>query len=297
MSILDEFSRTASSVLHTVAGSVVSVGRDGRGTGLIVGDGKVLTNAHNLRDRTTTVTFADGRVADASVAGADEDGDLVVLDVDTGGAQAVSWAEQAPQAGDLVFAASRGGHRLRVSFGMISAIDLAFTGPRGRQVRGGVEHTAALPHGSSGGPLLDRHARVLGVNTHRVGRGFYVARPVDQALRATIGDLTAGRSVERPQLGVALAPTGVAAKLRASVGLPAREGLLVRGVSPEGPAARAGIEVGDLLVEINGTPLDTIDALQDALGSDPTATLHLSVVRGTDERIVDVQLRCDDGPS
>ena len=68
MSILDEFSRTASSVLNTVADSVVSVGRDGRGTGLVVGDGKVLTNAHNLRDRTTTVTFADGRVADAVVA-------------------------------------------------------------------------------------------------------------------------------------------------------------------------------------------------------------------------------------
>lgn len=290
MNVLDELSRTASSVLDSVSASVVSIGRDGRGSGIVIAAGKVLTNAHNLRDRTTTATFADGRVAQGSVVGADADGDLAVLEVDTGSAPPVQWADRSPSAGDLVFAVSRGGHRPRVSFGMVSAVDLEFTGPRGRRVRGGVEHSAPLPHGSSGGPLLDGDAHVLGLNTHRVGQGFYVARVVDSALQSTIGDLADGRSVERPRLGLALAAPDVAAKLRASVGLPARDGLLVRGVVPDGPAARAGIETGDLLVQVDDTPLASLEALQDALGTDPTATLRLTIVRGNDERVVDVHL-------
>ncbi len=127
-----------------------------------------------------------------------------------------------------------------------------------------------------------------GSNTHRTGRGFYVARPVDQALRATIDDLSAGKSVIRPRLGIALVPPAVAAKLRASVGLPEQVGLLVRGVEPGGPAANAGIAEGDLLVAAGDTPLDSIDALHDVLAS-AGATLTLTVVRGTEERTVVVE--------
>lgn len=105
------------------------------------------------------------------------------------------------------------------------------------------------------------------------------------ALRSAIDDLAAGKSVVRPRLGVALAPPAVAAKLRASVGLPAREGLLVRGVEPGGPASNAGIAEGDLLVAVGDTPLDSIDALHDALAA-AGQTLSLTVVRGTEERIV-----------
>ena len=238
MSVIDDLSTTARAVLTELGDAIVSIGRDGRGSGLVIAAGKVLTNSHNLRDRTTLVTFADGRAVQGSIAGADEDGDLVVLDVDTGSVTPATWAERMPEAGDVIFAVSRGGHRTRVSFGMVSSVDLAFQGPRGRQVHGGVEHTAPLVRGASGGPVADADGRVIALNTHRTGRGFYIARPIDAALRSTIDDLAAGKSVVRPRLGVALAPPAVAAKLRASVGLPAREGLLVRGVEP----GRAGIE-------------------------------------------------------
>ena len=74
--------------------SVVRIGRaPGRGCGVVVGDGFVLTNAHNLRDRTTEVTFADGRAVQAEVAGVDPDGDLVVLAVDTADAPPLAWAD------------------------------------------------------------------------------------------------------------------------------------------------------------------------------------------------------------
>ena len=285
MPVLEELSSAARSVLTGLSDAVVTIGTDGRGSGLVIGTGKVLTNAHNLRDRTTLVTFADGRTEQGSVTGADEDGDLVVLDVDTGSATPAAWAEKVPEEGDVVFALSRGGHRSRITFGMVSAVDLAFDGPRGRQVHGGVEHTAPLVRGSSGGPLTDAAGRVVGLNTHRIARGFYVARPVDAALVATIEDLAAGKSVVRPRLGVALAPPDVAAKLRASVGLPPREGLLVRGVEPEGPAANAGIDEGDLLVAAGDTALTSIEALHQVLDQ-AGETVELTVVRGTEERKV-----------
>jgi serine protease Do len=287
MSVVDDLSTTARSVLASLGGAVVSIGQDGRGSGLVISSGKVLTNAHNLRDRTTLVTFADGRAEQGSVAGSDEDGDLVVLEVDTASVAPATWAEQLPDAGDVVFALSRGGHRPRISFGMVTAVDLAFDGPRGRQVHGGVEHTAPLVRGSSGGPVADADGRVVGLNTHRIGRGFYVARPIDAALRSTIDDLAAGKSVVRPRLGIALAPPEVAAKLRASVGLPPRDGLLVRGVEEDGPAAAAGIAEGDLLVAAGDTPLVSIEALHDALGA-ASETLVLTVVRGIEERVVTV---------
>ncbi|MGZ4763205.1 MAG: S1C family serine protease [Ilumatobacteraceae bacterium] len=284
----NHLSTTARAVLNQIGGSLVSIGQDGRGTGIVFAAGKVLTNSHNLRDRTTLVTFADGRAEQGSVAGVDDDGDLVVLDVDTGAATPVAWSEQAPEPGDVVFALSRGGMRTRISYGMVSSVDLAFAGPRGRQVHGGVEHTAPLVRGSSGGPIAGADGRVVAINTHRTGRGFYVARPIDAALRATIDDLAAGKSVVRPRLGIALAPPAVAAKLRASVGLPERDGLLVRGVEPGGPAANAGIAEGDLLVKAADTLLDSIDALHEVLASVGT-TLSLTVVRGTEERTVTVE--------
>ena len=288
MPVTGDLSSSARSVLSKLGGSVVSIGTDSRGSGLVIAAGKVLTNAHNLRDRTTLVTFADGSANQGSIVGTDEDGDLVVLEVDTGSVVPAMWADGLAEAGDVVFAVSRGGHRLRISFGMVSTVDVAFTGPRGRQVHGGVEHTASLVRGSSGGPIADADGRVLGLNTHRTGRGFYVARPIDPALRATIDDLAAGKSVVRPRLGVALAPPEVAAKLRASVGLPSRDGLLVRGVEPGGPAANAGIAEGDLLVAAGDTPLASIEALHDAL-SGVGETLTLTIVRGTEERTVVVE--------
>jgi serine protease Do len=287
MTLIDDLSSTGRAVLAELGTSLVTIGQDGRGSGIVIAAGKVLTNAHNLRDRTTLVTFADGRAEQGAVTGADEDGDLVVLEVDTGEVTPATWATQSTQAGDVVFALSRGGHRSRISFGMVSSVDVAFDGPRGRQVHGGIEHTAPLVRGSSGGALANAEGQVVGLNTHRTGRGFYVARPIDEALQSTIADLAAGKSAVRPRLGVALAPPEVAAKLRASVGLPERDGLLVRGVEPEGPAAKAGIVEGDLLVAAGDTPLNSIEALHNVLAT-AGETLSLTVVRGTDERTVEL---------
>jgi serine protease Do len=283
------------SVVAAVAPAVVRIGRDGgRGCGVVVDDGLVLTNAHNLRDRTTQVTFHDGRTAQGEVAGADLDGDLAVLAVDTAGTEPVQWADRAPDAGDVAFAvtaAASGG--TRVSFGMVSAVDRDFRGPRGRPIRGSVEHTAPLRRGSSGSPLVDTDGRLVGVNTNRVGEGFYLAVPADAELRARVDALARGESPTRLHLGVGLAPSHVARRLRRAVGLPERDGLLVRVVESGSAAERAGVRQGDLIVSAAGSPVDKVDDLFLALdAATATGSLSLHVVRGTDE--LEISVRFDD---
>src|SRR5512135_314443 len=105
MSRTDELGAAMAKVASSVGPSVVGIGSRLRGSGVVVGDGQVLTNAHNLRGEEVTVTFADGRRARGRVAGADLDGDLAVIAVDTSGAVPVEWATGEPAGvGTLVFA-------------------------------------------------------------------------------------------------------------------------------------------------------------------------------------------------
>ena len=281
----------ARAALATAAPSVVRVGRaPGRGCGVIVAEGHVLTNAHNLRDRTTEVTFGDGRAEQGRIAAIDPDGDLVVLEVDTSGAPPAAWAEAAAQPGDVVFAIGRsadGGPR--ITSGMVSGVDRSFRGPRGRRITGSLEHTAPLARGSSGSPLVDGSGHVLGINTARLADGFYLALPANDDLRSRVDALLRGESVHRLVLGVGLAPADVSRQLRASVGLADREGLLVRSVAPESAADRVGVKVGDLITSADGSDVTTVDHLHDVLDrARPSARTTLHLVRGTEELDVEV---------
>jgi serine protease Do len=296
MGVAEELEQLVRDVGGRVGPAVVAIGRGARGTGVVVGDAQVLTNAHNLRDRSTTVTFADGRAEQGTVAGVDVDGDLAVLSVETGGVPVVEWSEAAVEPGAVVLAASRGRRGLRVTFGLVSGVEAAFRGPRGRRITGSVEHTAPLARGASGGPLLDRAGRLLGVNTNRLGEGFYLALPADAELRRRVESLAAGTSVERPTLGLGLAPPHVARRLRRSVGLPERDGLLVRTVAEGGPAATAGLRQGDLLVAAGDRPLASPDDLYDVLDAlEAGQDLTLTVVRGVEELTVTVTFGGEDG--
>jgi S1-C subfamily serine protease len=157
-------------------------------------------------------------------------------------------------------------------------------------VAGSIEHTAPLPRGSSGGPLVSPDGNLLGLNAVRRDGGFILALPADAALRRRAGELGRGESAARPRLGVALAPPRVARRMRSAVGLPERDGLLVRGVVDDSPAARAAVERGDLLVRAGDRPLASMDDLFDALDA-AGDKLALGVVRGTEERELEVILK------
>jgi serine protease Do len=292
MAILDEIQAGIARLADGAGSSVVGIGqRWGVGSGIVLGEGRVLTNAHNVRGDQVTVTFGDGRTAEGSVTGHDVDGDLAVIEVDTGGAPALPWAEGASASiGAPVFAlANPGGRGLRVTFGFVSGIDRTFRGPRGRRITGSIEHTAPLLPGSSGGPVLDGEGRLLGINTNRLGEGFYLAIPADGALRGRIDALGRGESATTPRLGIAIAPGHVARRLRRAVGLPERDGLLIREVTESSPAARAGLAQGDLIVTIGGRPISSADDLFDALQA-AGGTVDLGIVRGVEERTIQVVL-------
>ena len=292
MSVLQELSEATRSVASSVSSAVVSIGTDGRGSGVVVAAGKILTNAHNLRDRTTSVRFADGRVAQASLIGSDADGDLVVLAVDTSDVIVPTWAATSPELGDFVFGASRDNQGLVVTAGQVSAVSRSFSGPRGRRIRGGIEHTVPLRRGSSGGPLLTADGQIAGINTHRLDRGFYVARPADEALRQLVDKLASGESVRRRQIGVVVATPDVTRRLRRAVGLPDVEGLLVREVAEGGPAATAGIAVGDVLLRAGETALVAPELLIDALES-AGETIVMHIARGAEELDITVDITVD----
>jgi serine protease Do len=262
------------------------------GSGVVARKGLVLTAAHAVRGEEVTVTFADGRRADARLKAADLDSDLAVLEVDTGDIEPVEWApEDADTAlGAAVLALGNpGGRGLRVTLGHVSADQRSFRGPRGRRIGGALEHSAPLPRGSSGGPLVDPEGRLLGLNAVRREGGLILALPVSGALRERAEALLRGETPARPRLGVAVAPPRAARKMRAAVGLPERAGLLVRAVESGSPADRAGIERGDLLASAGGRELDSVDSLHEALEA-AEDKLALTIVRGTDERELEVPL-------
>jgi serine protease Do len=149
-----------------------------------------------------------------------------------------------------------------------------------------VEHTAPLPAGSSGGPLLDLEGKLVGLNTHRLGEGFYLALPTTAALQARSRALAAGESPRGRRLGVGLAPVPVARRLRRAVGLPDAEGLLVRLVEEGSPAEAAGLGVGDLLVAAAGRPLVVVEDLHAVLDRLEGETIEVRVLRGIEERTV-----------
>ena len=293
MSALQELQETIVRVADEVGPRVVGLGRGwGRGgSGVVIAPEKVLTSAHNLRRDEVTVRFADGRQETASVEAADTDADLAVLSLDTGDLPPLEWAEGEPSLGAPVVAlANPGGRGLHATFGLVSSTGRSFRGPRGRRVTDTLQHTAPLPRGSSGGPVVDTSGRLLGVNTLRLEGGLIVAVAGTSAVRERVDALVRGEAPRRRTLGVYLAPPRAARRMRRAVGLPERDGVLVRGVADGSPAERAGIERGDLIVAVANRPIERLDDLYEAVDALEEGTVELGLVRGTDERTVSVEL-------
>jgi len=291
MALLDELGQAVALVAEKAGASAVRIGGGWRGgSGVVIGPGAVLTNAHNVRSEELTVTFADGRQAQGKLAGIDVDGDLAVVSVDTENAPQLEWSAGTGQIGAPVFAVTLNGNGPRVTFGLISSVARAFRGPRGRRISGSLEHTAPLVPGSSGSALVDAEGKLLGLNTNRIGGGFYLALPADESLRTRVAALQRGESMERPRLGIGIAPSRVARHMRRAVGLPEQDGVLVREVEEGGPAARAGIAEGDLIVEAAGRPIREPDDVYEALGSvGATGSMTLRIFRGAEERTVEAR--------
>jgi len=298
MSVVAELEAAVQTAARQTGPAVVGIGRGWRGgTGVVIEPGLVLTSAHNIRQEEATVVFADRRET-GTVAGSDPDLDVGLIKVDTGDIEPVRWtpSEEDVPIGRAVFAlANPGGRGLRVTPGFVSSATRSFRGPRGRRIAGAIEHTAPLPRGSSGGPLVDSSGSLIGINSVRVDPGLILAVPAGAALKQRIEALSRGEQPKSLRLGVAVAPPRVARRLRRAVGLPERDGLLIRAVEPGSAAGRAGLTRGDLIVSADGAPTERLDALYEALDKASSAdSLELGIVRGSEEQSVAVGLSEED---
>jgi S1-C subfamily serine protease len=229
-------------------------------------DGFLLTNAHVVgRAEHGSALFSDGTSAPFTVVGADPLSDLAVLRAD-GGTPAPAELGEADDlvVGQLVVAVgSPLGLAGSVTAGVVSALGRSLptrSGAAARLIEDVIQTDAALNPGNSGGALADARSRVVGINTAVAGIGLGLAVPVNATTRRIIAALIRDGRVRRAYLGLVCVPAPVPAPLRERVGR--AEGLRVAEVVPAGPAARAGLRAGDLLLSAGDAPVARAQDLQ-----------------------------------
>lgn len=261
--------------------AVVAVAvRGGSGSGVIVRqDGIIVTNAHVVRNATEVeVGLADGRRVRGRLLGSDPSVDIAVVRVDEANLPAAPLADSDQlEVGQTAIAIGNPiGLERTVTTGVVSAVNRS---PRGFELGGLIQTDAAINPGNSGGPLLDSQGRVVGINTVIVqgttGLGFAI--PINLARDIAEQLLTTGR-IRRAILGIV--PDDLIPELAQQYNLPVREGIIVRQVEPGSPAARAGLQVADIITRIDNQPVTTSGDLRRILRSHrPGDSVRLTVVR------------------
>jgi len=272
--LLDAYSQAVIRVVERVAPSVVNVRRgQSGGSGVIVTpDGYALTNAHVVDGaREVAVTLDNGAELTAAVVGSDSATDLAVIRILGSGFPAAELAEtESLRVGQLVIAIGDPlGFHSTVTTGVVSALGRSLSARDGRLIENVIQTDAALNPGNSGGPLVDTHAKVVGINTAIIptAQGICFAIPAATA-RLVAGMLIRDGRVRRAYLGIGGASTPIGRQLANELGITNTSGIRVLEVVAGGPAQRAGLAVRDLIVEIDGAPITTLSDLQRSLVAD-----------------------------
>ena len=275
---LDAYSRTVAAVADQVGPAVVRVesraGRQGGlGSGVIIaGDGLVLTNSHVVAgSRRVRLTLADGSEADADVLGDDPDTDLALLRamLPAGAPCARLGDSKKLRRGHLVVAIGNPlGFESTVTAGVVSALGRSLRSRSGRLIEDVIQTDAALNPGNSGGPLASGAGEVIGINTAMIGGAQNLCFAVSSNTALfVLGEMIAHGRVRRAHLGIAAQTLPLPRRLAVALNL-GPSAVRIGETETGGPADRAGLKAGDILIELGGKPVTGADDLIRALGAD-----------------------------
>lgn len=277
------------SLYEQVAPLVVTLGRGSRrGCGLVVAQDRVAVLTRSLA-RDQLELGLGGAAHEALLVGHDARSGVSLLEAPTGDVEPAPWAAGRPGIGEQVLALGDPGSGLRATAGHVSAGPIEIRSRAGRALEA-IEHTAPLPRGTAGGPLLDERGAVAGINVLRGDPGFVIAL-ASGVVQPAVERLLSGAR-QPPRLGVAVAPPYVGRRLRRAVGLDDVEGLLVREVEHGSPAEIAGLRAGDLMLALAGAELRSLEDLHAALDT-AGPRKQVLVVRGNDRLELSVELAGD----
>ncbi len=294
---LDAYSLAVTTVAERLSPSVgnlrvsrrVRGGRilDGGGSGVVITpDGFTLTSAHVVArtEGRGQASFVDGRELEFEVVGSDPLSDLAVLRVDARDLVPAELGDaERLRVGQLVVAIGNPhGFTGSVTAGVVSALGRSLPTRSGANVRvvdNVIQTDAALNPGNSGGALADGRGRVVGINTAVAGVGLGLAVPINAATRGIVGALMAEGRFRRAYLGIAGGPRPLPPRLARELGR--KSGVEIAQVVEGGPADRAGMRAEDLIVELEGTPIEGMDDLQRVVvGEVIGRAVRAKVVRG-----------------
>jgi serine protease Do len=299
---LDAYSRAVITVAERLTPSVANLrvsrrvrgGRrlDGGGSAVVVtSDGFMLTSAHVI-DRTEgkgRASFVDGREVAFEVIGSDPLSDLALLRAEALDLAAAELGDaEHLRVGQLVVAIGNpNGFAGSVTAGVVSALGRSLPTRQGRVVDNVIQTDAALNPGNSGGALADGKGRVVGVNTAVAGVGLGLAVPINEATRTIVGALMTEGRFRRAYLGLAGGTRPLPPRLASQLGR--ESGVEIVDVVADSPAARAGLRAEDLIVELNGRPVETVDDIQRLMVGDLIGTrVRARVIREGGEQEVEL---------
>ncbi|MBZ5514047.1 MAG: trypsin-like peptidase domain-containing protein [Acidobacteriia bacterium] len=281
---LDAYSRAVINAAEKASSSVVNVEvahevrgrraadprlpREARGHGsgfIFTPDGFVLTNSHVVHDADTIhITLADGRRMRADLVGSDPGTDLAVVRIEAPNLVPLGMGDsQALRVGQLVVAIGNPyGFQCTVTAGVVSALGRSLRARTGRLIDNVIQTDAALNPGNSGGPLVNARGEVVGVNTAVIlpAQGICFAIAINTAKFVAAQLIKEGR-VRRSYIGVAGQDVPFPRHVARRFGLPEASGVLVSSVEDQSPAARAGVNAGDVIVGFGGQAIAGIDDL------------------------------------